>query len=142
MKVRPTLQLESHPSIWAVGDILDFPEGKRAAKTRGQFNVLIPNLLVFLRDKNAKLTKVYTSSPENIVLTNGAVRIFSRSTRGVFGTSIINYVFEPTGRRNRILRPVVGRDYNLGLDHQALVGQTLDGRTLQEHDGFPLKPHA
>jgi hypothetical protein len=72
-----TLQLESHSSIWAVGDILDFPEGKRAAKAKGQFAVLIPNLLVFLRDRNARLTKKYTPSPENIILTNGAVRLFS-----------------------------------------------------------------
>ena len=135
----PTLQLESHPSIWAVGDILDFPEGKRAIKVRGQLGVLVPNLLAFLRDKNAKLTKVYTPSPENIALTNGAVRIFFRSTCGVCGTLIVDDVLEPTGRRNRIPRPAVGYDYNLGLDNQALVGQTFDGRTLQEYDGFPLK---
>lgn len=76
MKMQPTLQLESYPSIWAVGDILDFPEGKRATKAPGQLNVLIPNLLVFLRDRNARLTKKYTPSPENIVLTNGAVCLF------------------------------------------------------------------
>lgn len=81
MKVRPTLQVESHPSIWAVGDILNFPEGKRAAKARRQFNVLIPNLLAFLQDRNARLTKVYAPSPENIVLTSGAVRIFFRLAR-------------------------------------------------------------
>ena len=74
MKVRPTLQLESHSSIWAVGDILDFAEGKRATKAQGHFNVLVPNLLAFLRHRNAKL-KTYTPTPENIVLTNGAVRV-------------------------------------------------------------------
>ena len=72
-----TLQLKSHSSIWAVGDILDFPEGKRAVKVKGQFAMLIPNLLVFLRDRNARLMKKYTPSPENIILTNGAVRLFS-----------------------------------------------------------------
>ena len=77
MKVQPTLQLESHSSIWAVGDILNFPEGKRAIKAKGQLNVLIPNLLLFLRDRNAKLTKEYTPSPENIMLTCGSVRLFS-----------------------------------------------------------------
>lgn len=75
MKVRPTLQLESHSSIWAVGDILDFQEGKRATKAQGHFKVLVPNLLAFLRHRNAKLTKMYTPPRENIVLTNGAVRI-------------------------------------------------------------------
>jgi len=80
VKMRPTLQLESHPSIWAVGDILDFPEGKRAAKMKGQFNVLIPNLLAFLRDRNARLAKKYTPSAENIVLTSGAVRPFPLSS--------------------------------------------------------------
>jgi len=77
VKVQPTLQLESYSSIWAVGDILDFPEGKRAAKAKRQLDVLIPNLLLFLRDRNAKLTRKYTQSPENIVLTCGAVRLFS-----------------------------------------------------------------
>ena len=72
--MQPTLQLESHSSIWAIGDILDFPEGKRASKVKGQLNVLIPNLLVFLRDRNATLAKKYTPSPENIALTIGAVR--------------------------------------------------------------------
>jgi len=74
--MQPTLQLKSYSSIWAVGDIVDFPEGKRASKAKGQFNVLIPNLLAFLRDRNVRLTKKYTPSPENIVLTNGAVRFF------------------------------------------------------------------
>ena len=75
--MRPTLQLKSHPSIWAVGDILDFPEGKRATKAKGQFNVLIPNLLVFLRDRDAKPTRKYAPGPENILLTMGAVSHFS-----------------------------------------------------------------
>lgn len=90
--MQPTLQLESHPSIWAVGDILNFPEGKRAAKAKAQFGVLIPNLLTFLRDKDAKLTKVYTSSPENIVLTSGAVRIFFLSTPRIYDMLIVNDV--------------------------------------------------
>ena len=135
--MRPTLQLESHSSVWAVGDILDFPEGKRATKAKGHFSVLIPNLLAFLRDNNAKLTKVYTPSPENIVLTNGAVRIFICSTRRICGTLMTS--LKPTGRRNRVFWPAMGHNHNLGLDYQALVGQTLDGRTLQEYDGFPLK---
>jgi hypothetical protein len=84
--MQPTLQLESHTSIWAVGDILDFPEGKRATKAKGQFNVLIPNLLVFLRDRNAGLTKKYTPGPENIVLTIGAVRLFLFRFRAVLIT--------------------------------------------------------
>lgn len=138
MKMRSTLQLESHSSIWAVGDILDFPEGKRAVKANGQFSVLIPNLLAFLRDRNATLTKTYTPSPENIVLTSGAVRMLYS---GFCGTLIVDAddVLEPTGGWDWIPRPVVGSYYNLGLDHQALVGQTPDGRTLQEYDGFPLK---
>ena len=77
MRVRPTLQSESHPTIWAVGDILDFPEGKRATKAKGQFSVLIPNLLAFLRDRDATLTREYSPGPENIVLTIGAVRFLS-----------------------------------------------------------------
>ena len=122
--MRPTLQLESHSSIWAIGDILDFSEGKRATKARGQISVLVPKLLAFLRDKDARLTKVYTPSPETIVLTNGAVRILFHFTRG---SLIADDVLESIGRRNRIPRPVVGSNHNLGLDHQALGGRPLDG---------------
>ena len=127
MKVQPTLQLESHPSIWAVGDILDFLEGKRATKAKRQLNVLIPNLLLFLRDRNARLTKEYTPSPENIVLTNGAVGSSSSVSLWFCGVLIGDDVLGPIERRNRILRPAMGSDYNLGLDHQALVSQNPDG---------------
>ena len=75
VKMRPTLQLESHSSIWIVGDILDFPEGKRT-KATGQPNVFIPNLLVFLRDRNTRFAKRYIPSPESIVLMSGVVHLF------------------------------------------------------------------
>ena len=75
VKMRPTLQLESHSSIWVVGDILDFPEGKRT-KATGQSNVFIPNLLVFLRDRNTRFAKRRIPSPERIVLMSGVVHLF------------------------------------------------------------------
>lgn len=74
--MRPTLQLEPHSSILAVGDVLDFPEGKKTTKATGQSNVFIPNLLVFLRDRNTIFVKRYIPSPESIVLMNGVVHLF------------------------------------------------------------------
>lgn len=79
---------------------------------------------------------MYTSSPENIILTNGAVRLFFHILLGVL---IPDGVLGSTGRRDWILWPVMGPDYHLGLDHETLVGQILDGRTLQEHVGLPSK---
>ena len=45
-------------------------------KAKGQLNVLIPNLLASLREKDAKLPKKYTPGAENILLTTGAVSLF------------------------------------------------------------------
>jgi len=106
-------------------------------KAKGQLNVLIPNLLSFLRDRKAKFTKKYTPSHENIVLTCGSVRLFSLVFSCFYGRLAMTFL-GPIGRRNRIPRPVMGSDHNLRLDHQTLVSQTPDGRTLQADVGFPL----
>lgn len=69
VKVDPTLQVKSHPGIFAAGDVLDWKEVKQAAKVHSHAPVVVANILAYLEDKPAK--KVYKGSPELIVITNG-----------------------------------------------------------------------
>jgi hypothetical protein len=71
VKVQPTLQLLNHPSIFAVGDIMEWTEQKQAAKLRWHVPIAVANILGFLN--GATLTKKYTGAPEMIVITNGRV---------------------------------------------------------------------
>ncbi|TFK56637.1 FAD/NAD-P-binding domain-containing protein [Heliocybe sulcata] len=69
VQVEPTLQVKSHPGIFAVGDILDWQEAKQFAKIRGHAPVVVANVLAYLEGQPQK--KVYKGSPELIVVTNG-----------------------------------------------------------------------
>ena len=72
VKVEKTLQLPSHPAIFAVGDIINWKEQKQAAKAGGHAPVVVENLLRFLAGKPVR--KEYTGFPEMIMITNGKVR--------------------------------------------------------------------
>jgi NADH dehydrogenase FAD-containing subunit len=76
VKIRPTLQLESYPSIFAIGDIIDYPEGKRAIKGNGHIAVVIRNVISYLKDPSRPLKKEYRGSLEAAVFTNGRVSVF------------------------------------------------------------------
>ncbi|KZT30804.1 FAD/NAD-P-binding domain-containing protein [Neolentinus lepideus HHB14362 ss-1] len=69
VKVEPTLQVQSHPGIFAVGDIMDWQEAKQFAKARSHASVVVANVLTYLEGQPAK--KVYKGSPELIIITNG-----------------------------------------------------------------------
>lgn len=69
VKVKPTLQLLSHPDIFALGDVLDINEQKQAAKVDGHAKVVAANVLSVLEGKEAK--SVYKGSYELILVTNG-----------------------------------------------------------------------
>ncbi|KDQ63257.1 hypothetical protein JAAARDRAFT_29276 [Jaapia argillacea MUCL 33604] len=69
VRVDPTLQVQGHPSIFATGDILDWPEIKQIAKTYTQVPIIVENLLAYLDGKTGK--KIYKGNPEMIVITNG-----------------------------------------------------------------------
>lgn len=69
VKIQPTMQLLTHPSIFAVGDIIDRVEQKQAAKIRWHVPVAVANIISFLNGVTP--TKQYTGAPELIVITNG-----------------------------------------------------------------------
>ena len=73
VKVLPTLQLKSHPSIFATGDILDWDEQKQLFKASGHASVITANVLSVLGGSEPR--KNYKTGPEMILVTNGKVRL-------------------------------------------------------------------
>ena len=71
VKVLPTLQVESHPSIFALGDIIEWPETKQFVKVYQHLPIVEANVIAYLKNKN--LTKLYKGGPEMILITNGKV---------------------------------------------------------------------
>lgn len=71
VKVRPTLQLASHESIFALGDIILWDEQKQAFKAHGHASVIAANILSLLN--GSKLRKEYKTGREMILVTNGKV---------------------------------------------------------------------
>jgi len=69
VKVNPTLQLQSHPSIFALGDIIDWNEQKQAFKANGHSSIINANILSLLSGSQPQ--KSYKTGPEIIVVTNG-----------------------------------------------------------------------
>lgn len=69
VKVEKTLQLSSHPAIFAVGDILNWKEQKQAAKANGHGPVVVANVLNLLAGRPVR--KEYKGCPEVIMITNG-----------------------------------------------------------------------
>ena len=78
VKVTDTLQVEGHPDIFAVGDIISFNEQKQLAKVAGHAAVVVANITSLIQGKPAK--KKYAGSSELIAITNGKVRSCSRIT--------------------------------------------------------------
>jgi thioredoxin reductase len=69
--VSPQLQVVNHPSVFAAGDIVDWPEQKQIGKTVGQAAVVVANIMSRLAGRPLK--KEYNGSPEIIILANGKV---------------------------------------------------------------------
>lgn len=71
VKVKPTLQLMSHPLIFAAGDIIDWNEQKQAGKVYGHGDVVVANTIALLEGKEAK--SEYKGASEMIIVINGKV---------------------------------------------------------------------
>jgi len=69
VKVLPTLQLPSHLSIFALGDIIDWNEQKQAFKSYSHGSVITANILSLLNGSKAQ--KKYKTGPEVMIVTNG-----------------------------------------------------------------------
>lgn len=72
IRVRPTLQIDRHPNMFALGDVIDWPEAKQLMKiSMGHTAVVITNVMSYLEGKVPK--KTYTKSPEFLSISNGRV---------------------------------------------------------------------
>lgn len=72
VKVKPTLEVQGHPGVFAIGDIIDWPEQKQAAKAPAHAATAAANVASFLN--GAPLKSEYKGSPEAIIIPIGKVR--------------------------------------------------------------------
>jgi NADH dehydrogenase FAD-containing subunit len=77
VRVDPTLAVTGHPAVFALGDLTDVPESKRASAARAHADVVAANIRALIAGEPA--TSTYTPAPERIVLplgrTGGASQI-------------------------------------------------------------------
>lgn len=88
VRVDETLALTGHPGVWAVGDITDVRESKRASAARAHAEVVAANIRSALAGRAPVAT--YAPAPERIVLplgrTGGASQVMDADgTRRVLG---------------------------------------------------------
>jgi NADH dehydrogenase FAD-containing subunit len=69
VRVEPTLALTGRPTVWAVGDITDVPESKRASAARAHAEVVAANIRAAIEGREP--TATYAPAPERIVLPLG-----------------------------------------------------------------------
>lgn len=69
LKVKPTLEVQGHAGIFAVGDVVDWNEQKQAAKGANHLGIVVPNVVSYLEGQPLK--KAYKGSPELILIPLG-----------------------------------------------------------------------
>ncbi|HEY0217444.1 MAG TPA: FAD-dependent oxidoreductase [Cellulomonas sp.] len=83
VRVEPTLALTGHTTVFAVGDLTDVPESKRASAARDHADVVAANIRSLIAGDPA--TATYAPAPERIVLplgrTGGASQIVDAEGR-------------------------------------------------------------
>lgn len=81
LDVKPTLQLKSNPRVFALGDVIEWPEQRMLAKTGPHAGIVTHNVIAILgglqrgRDLGTvRGLKNYGGFMEAILVTNGQVR--------------------------------------------------------------------
>ncbi|KAI0725355.1 hypothetical protein C8Q72DRAFT_785719 [Fomitopsis betulina] len=69
VKVNPTMEVQGHLGIFALGDVVDTAERKQAAKGQAHLAVVVPNVVSLLEGR--PLRKEYKGVPEMIVIPLG-----------------------------------------------------------------------
>lgn len=69
VRVEPTLALTGHPTVYAVGDVTDVPESKRASAATAHAGVVAANIRAAIAGEQP--TATYAPAPERIVLPLG-----------------------------------------------------------------------
>ncbi|KAH8814679.1 hypothetical protein DL96DRAFT_1535093 [Flagelloscypha sp. PMI_526] len=71
VRISPTFQVQGHSNIFAIGDIIDWPEQKQIGKTAAHTSVTEYNILALLQGKDKESLKKYQGSKEMIAITFG-----------------------------------------------------------------------
>ncbi|KAH8814683.1 hypothetical protein DL96DRAFT_420597 [Flagelloscypha sp. PMI_526] len=71
VRISPTFQVQGHENIFAIGDIIDWPEQKQMGKTTAHAAVIEHNILALLQGKGKSNLKKYPGSKEMIAITFG-----------------------------------------------------------------------
>ncbi|KAH9477744.1 Apoptosis-inducing factor-like protein A [Psilocybe cubensis] len=116
VRVKPTLQIDQHPNMFALGDIIDWPEAKQLMKiSMGHTAVVIANVISYLEGKVPK--KTYNKSPELLWISNG--RAGGASYLGLRGHGLtFGNCFTKLVKSNDLMVAYVRKSLGLGPNYE------------------------